>query len=103
MHQIEIVVHLILGEALGIVDPMTKTTHDSKPQMPAPRAGMIIEPVTTYEEVPIVTEGARAELLASLERGEEDRAAGRVKRMSVEELKADMRAEFERITGHNIP
>ena len=51
---------------------MTKTTQDSKPRMPAPRAGMVIEPVTTYEEVPIVTEAARAELLASLERGEDD-------------------------------
>ena len=61
---------------------MTKTTQDSKPRMPAPRAGMVIEPVTTYEEVPIVTEAARAELLASLERGEDDVKAGRVKRMS---------------------
>jgi hypothetical protein len=81
---------------------MTKTTSEAKPQMPAPRAGMVIEPVTTYEEVPIVTEAARADLLASLERGEEDRKAGRVKRMSVAELKADMRADFERISGYKI-
>ena len=81
---------------------MTKTTSEAKPQMPAPRAGMVIEAVTTYEEVPIVTEAARAELLASLERGEDDVKAGRVKRMTVEELKADMRADFERITGYKI-
>ena len=81
---------------------MTKTTTEAKTQMPAPRAGMVIEPVTTYEEVPIVTEAARAELLASLERGEDDRKAGRVKRKSVTELKADMRADFERISGYKI-
>ena len=81
---------------------MTKTTQEAKPPMPAPRAGMVIEPVTTYEEVPIVTEAARAELLASLERGEADVKAGRVKRMSVAELKTDMRADFERITGYKI-
>jgi hypothetical protein len=75
---------------------MTKTASEAKPQMPAPRAGMVIE------EVPIVTEAARAELLASLERGEDDRKAGRVKRMSVAELKADMRGDFERITGYKI-
>jgi hypothetical protein len=63
---------------------------------------MVIEPVTTYEEVPIVTEAARAELLASLEKGEEDAKAGRVKRMSATEFKAEMRADFERITGHKI-
>jgi hypothetical protein len=44
----------------------------------------------------------KTELLASLERGEDDRKAGRVKRMSVAELKADMRADFERITGYKI-
>ena len=54
------------------------------------------------KEVPIVTEAARAELLASLERGEDDRKAGRVERMSVAELKADMRGDFERITGYKI-
>ena len=70
--------------------------------MPVPRAGMVIEPITTYEELPIVTEAARAELLASLERGEEDAKAGRVKRLSVAEFKAGMRADFERITGHKI-
>jgi hypothetical protein len=63
---------------------------------------MVIEPVTTYEEVPIVTEAARTELLASLERGEDDSKAGRVTRMSVAALKADMRADFERITGYKI-
>ena len=68
--------------------------------MPAPRAGMVFEPVTTYEEVPIVTDAARAELLASLKRGDEDLKAGRVKRMSLEEFSADMRADFERITGY---
>ena len=81
---------------------MTKTMSEAKPQMPAPRAGMVIEPVTTYEEVPIVTEATRAELLASLERGEDDVKVGRVKRMSVADLKADMRADFERITGYKI-
>jgi hypothetical protein len=81
---------------------MKKTTQDSTPRMRAPRAGMVIEPVTTYEYVPIVTKAARAELLASLERGEVDRRAGRVKRMSIAELKVDMRADFERITGYKI-
>lgn len=81
---------------------MTKTTQDSKLRMPAPRAGMVIEPVTTFEELPIVTEAARAELLASLERGEADLKGGRVKRMTVAELKADMRGDFERITGYKI-
>jgi hypothetical protein len=81
---------------------MTKTMHESNPQMPAPREGMVIEPVTTYEELPIVTEVARAELLASLERGEDDLKAGRVKRMSVAQLKADMRADFEKITGYKL-
>jgi hypothetical protein len=82
---------------------MTRMIEKSNPPMPAPREGMVIEPVTTYEELPIVTEAARAELLASLERGEEDAKAGRVERMSVAELKADMRADFERITGYKIP
>jgi hypothetical protein len=81
---------------------MTKTTSEAKPQMPAPRAGMVIEPVTTYEELPIVSEAARAELLASLERGEGDVKAGRVKRMTVAELKADLRADFQKITGYKI-
>jgi hypothetical protein len=93
---------LIFEESWYTGRGMTKTTHDSKPQMPAPRAGTVIEPVTTYEEAAIVTEAARAELLASLERGEEDLKAGRVKRMSAAELKADMRADFERITGYKI-
>ena len=35
--------------------------------MPAPRAGMVIEPVTTYEEVPIVTEAARGIYDASID------------------------------------
>jgi hypothetical protein len=81
---------------------MTKTTTEAKPQMPAPRAGMVIEPVTTYEEVPIVTEAAHAELLTSLERGEHDVKTGRVKRMTVAELKADMRADFQKIAGYKI-
>jgi hypothetical protein len=81
---------------------MTKTTSEAKPRMPAPRPGMVIEPVTTYEELPIVTEAARAELLASLERGEDDLKVGRVKRVSVSELKADMRADFQKITGYKI-
>jgi len=81
---------------------MTKSASDAKPQMPTPRAGMVIEPATTYEGAPIVTEAARADLLASLERGEDDVKAERVKRMSLAELKADMRADFERVTGYKI-
>jgi hypothetical protein len=81
---------------------MTKRTSEAKPQLPTPRAGMVIEPVTTYEELPIVSEAARAELLGSLERGEDDVRAGRVKRMTVAELKADMRADFQKITGYKI-
>jgi len=81
---------------------MTKTASEAEPQVPTPRAAMVIEPVTTYEEAPIVTEAARAELLASLERGEDDVKADRVKRMTVAELKADMRADFERVTGYKI-
>jgi len=68
--------------------------------MPKPAAGLVIERVTTYEEAPTVTEAVRAELLASLERGEADVKGGLVKRMSAAELKADMRADFERITGY---
>ena len=79
---------------------MTKATKELNPPMPAPRARMVIEPLTTYEEVPIVTDAAREELLASLTRGEDDVKAGRVRRMSVAEFKADMRADFEKITGY---
>jgi hypothetical protein len=81
---------------------MRKTASEAKPQAPTPRAGMVIEPVTTYEEAPTVTEAARAELLASLERGADDVKAERVKRMTIAELKADMRADFERVTGYKI-
>ncbi len=63
---------------------------------------MVIEPVTTYEELPIVTDAARAELLVSLQAGEADLKAGRATRMSVADLKADMRADFEKLTGHKI-
>jgi hypothetical protein len=63
--------------------------------MPTTGGGMVIEP-------PFVTEAARAELLASLERGEDDAKAERVKRMTVAELKADMRADFERVTGYKL-
>jgi hypothetical protein len=58
--------------------------------------------VTSYEKLPIVTEAARAELLASIEREEEDLKAGRVKRMSVAEFREEIRSEFERITGYKI-
>ena len=79
---------------------MTTATAKPVPHMPAPRAGMTYEPVTTYEEVPVVTDAARKELLASLARGEADLKAGRTKRMTLEEFSADMRADFERITGY---
>jgi hypothetical protein len=64
---------------------------------------MVIEPVTTYEEAPTVTEAARAELLASLERGEDDRKAGRVKRMSVAVLRSHAQYLFDdRLPGHRL-
>ena len=72
-------------------------------QAPAPKPGMTIEPVTTYEELPIVTAVARAKLAASLERGEADRRAGRGEALSADALKADMRASFEKITGFKVP
>ncbi|HEY3719872.1 MAG TPA: hypothetical protein VGL41_07000 [Roseiarcus sp.] len=58
--------------------------------------------MTSYEELPIVTEAARAELLASLEKEKEDLKAGRVKRMSVAEFREEIRSDFERITGYKI-
>ena len=64
---------------------------------------MVYEPVTVYEELPIVSDAARAELLASLKRGDEDLKAGRVTLMTVAELQAEMRADFERITGYKLP
>ena len=70
--------------------------------MPAPRAGMAWEPVTVYEELPIVPDASRAELLASLKRGEEDRRSGLGKLMTAAELKAEMRASFEKITGYKV-
>ncbi len=81
---------------------MTKTTQEPKPPIPAPRAGMVIDTATTDEELPIATEAARAELLASLDRGEDDAKARPVKRMSAAEFKAEIRADFERITGYKI-
>jgi hypothetical protein len=77
---------------------MTKDRRQSHPQAPAPRP----EPLTSYEELPIVTEAARAELLASLEKEKEDLKAGRVKRMSVAEFREEIRSHFERITGYKI-
>ena len=50
-----------------------------------------------------MSDAARAELLESLKRGEEDLKAGRVTLMTMAELKADMRADFERITGYKLP
>ena len=50
--------------------------------------------------LPRISEAARLELLASLQRGEGDLLAGRVKRMSLDEFTADMRADFEKITGY---
>jgi hypothetical protein len=63
---------------------MTKAIEEAKPPMSEPSGD------------------CRAELLASLEREEDDAKAGRVKRMSVAELKMDLRADFERITGNKI-
>jgi len=91
----------ICDDARYIAD-MTRVIQKSNPPIRAPQPGMVIEPVTTYEELPMVTEAARAELLASLERRAEDPKAGRVKRMSVAEFKQDMRADFEGITGYKI-
>ncbi|MDR3571752.1 MAG: hypothetical protein P4L81_06195 [Candidatus Pacebacteria bacterium] len=71
-------------------------------QARAPKAGNVIEPVITYEELPIVTEAAREELLASLQQGEDDLKAGRGKQMSADEVKAELRTSFEKITGYKV-
>ena len=63
---------------------------------------MIIEPVITYEELPIVTEQARREFLDSLEKGEVDGTRGRVERLSAGELKSELRKTFEKVTGFKI-
>jgi hypothetical protein len=81
---------------------MATTSEKAPRHARAPKPGMVIEPVTTFEELPIVTDAARAELLASLQRGEDDLKAERVERMSVSELKADMRADFQKITDYKI-
>jgi hypothetical protein len=81
---------------------MTTTAQKPFPDMPAPRIGMAFVPVTTYEELPIVTDAARAELLESLKRGEDDKKKGLGKLMSADELKGEMRAGFEKITGYKI-
>jgi hypothetical protein len=47
---------------------------------------------TTYEQLPIVTEAARAELLASFEREEKDLKAGRVTRMNVAEFREEIQS-----------
>ena len=72
-------------------------------QARAPKPGMTIEPVITYEELPIMTPSARAELLTSLKRGEADRRAGRGKALSADSLKTEMRASFEKISGMKVP
>ena len=72
---------------------------------PAPRpqnapVGAVTEAVAAHGEGPEASEETRAELLASLRRGDQDREAGRVTRMGAEEFFADMRSRFERITGY---
>ena len=69
----------------------------------APKPGMTIEPVTTCEELPMVTLAARAQLAALLARGEADRRAGRGRALSGAALKAEMRSSFEKITGVKVP
>ena len=63
---------------------------------------MVIEPVMIYEELPIVTEAARAELFASLQRSEEAVRNGLGKHMTAGELKSGLRADFEAITGFKV-
>ncbi len=72
-------------------------------EIPSPGDGMAIVAVTTYEELPIVTDEARQELLDSLAKGEEDLRAGRVKAMTVPEFVAELRAKFEAVTGYKAP
>ena len=79
---------------------MPKAAPRSPSEPPRPRAGMVIEAVTTYEELPIVTEAARAELLASLASSRQDVEAGRAARMSVAEFQSELRSDFEAITGY---
>ncbi|MDR3495115.1 MAG: hypothetical protein P4L82_10990 [Ancalomicrobiaceae bacterium] len=81
---------------------MRTTTPSSFRQARAPKSGNVIEPVITYEELPIVTEAAREELLASLQQSEDDLRTGCGKLMSAEEMKAELRASFEAITGFEL-
>jgi hypothetical protein len=81
---------------------MTTATKKGRLQTHSPKPGMIIEPVITYEELPIVTEQARHELLSSLQKGEEDSKSERGELLSVTELKAEMRKDFEKATGYKI-
>ena len=79
---------------------MKTNSRDTVPGMPTPQAGMVVEAVTTYEEVPVVTDAQRAELLASLVDGEADAPAGRARRMSIAQFRAEIRDDFEAITGY---
>jgi hypothetical protein len=94
---------LACGRAICYTIRMTTTIKRGHAQPRSPKPGMTIEPVITYEELPIVTEQARRELLDSLEKGEADGTRGRVERLSAGELKSEMRKTFEKVTGFKIP
>jgi hypothetical protein len=91
-----------IGTSRGNIPNMKTVTPTTFRQTRAPKAGNVIEPVITYEELPIVTEAAREELLASLQQSEDDLIAGRGKLLSAEEMKAELRASFETITGFKV-
>lgn len=52
-----------------------------------PRRETMMVPVVTMEEVPVLSERERAELLASLKQAEADVAAGKAKPFNREEFK----------------
>ncbi len=81
---------------------MTKALDKANSRMLAHRAENALEPAVRDDEPSVPIEASKEGLIASLERGSRDLEAGRVKRVSVAELKADMRADFERITGYKI-
>jgi hypothetical protein len=82
---------------------MVTTTNKGQPHAHRPKPGMMIEPVITYEELPIVTEAAREQLISSLQSGEEELMKGRGKLLSNAELKSEMRKRFEETTGFKLP
>ncbi|MFM9974186.1 MAG: hypothetical protein ACKVON_06375 [Beijerinckiaceae bacterium] len=60
---------------------------------------MALEAEPALEQSPVISHAASIELLASLRRCEEDKRQGLGKLMTMDELKDEMRASFEKITS----